>query len=269
MQEILTAAASTVAKDSKLIKEVYEDTLQPTAKNVGQALGTLSSTLNMLLAPISWAVYGFEQIDNVVKDKLKDKLSNTPIENLKEPEPNIVIPAYEALRYSLNKEQLREMYINLIANSMQNNTSDKVHPAFVEVIRQLSVFDAELLKKLSDTKETQFGIVKTRLIKSQNDDTGLEWIKHIINPIFGMNALNSTKYAISLENLERLKLIKIVYDSSLIDDSEYIAIENNDICSYCKERSPHLHDIYKTLKIKRGILSLTDFGKEFISICIM
>ena len=245
MQELVTTAIKTAAKDSSLVKEVYEDTLQPAAKNVGQALGTLSSTLNMLLAPISWAVYGFEQIDNVVKDKLKDKLSNTPIEDLKEPEPNIVIPAYEALRYSLNKEQLREMYINLIAKSMQNNTSDKVHPSFVEVIKQLSIFDAELLKKLFSTSTIEIPKLRIRLQRSVTDTSG----------VYSHNIVLSSKYypvsyleqyTISIENLERLKIINIEHNSKLLTENVYddiFKLINKDALSKTHPKFPYVNII--------------------------
>lgn len=259
MHEILTAVANTAAKDPSLIKEVYEDTLQPTAKNVGQALGTLSSTLNVLLAPFSWAVYGFQQIDAVVKENLRDKLSNTPIENLKEPEPNIVIPAYEALRYSLNKDQLKEMYINLIANSMQNSTSDKVHPAFVEVIKQLSVFDAELLKKLFSTSTSDIPKLRIRLQRSEVDSSGVYTHNIILSSkYYSVDFLE--EYTISIENLERLKIISIEHNSKLLTENIY-----DDLFELVdKDSLSKVHPKFPYVSIIEGRISLTSFGHEFV-----
>ena len=269
LKKIASSAVTNAVSDETILNKVYDDIAHPAAQNVGQAIDTLTSTLNVLLAPISWAVYGFNIIDVTVKSKLKEKLSNTPLENLKEPDPNIVIPAYEALRYSLDKDELCEMYTKLISASMIKDNKNIVHPAFVEIIKQLYPFDAVLLKKISDTKENILGIIKTRLIKSPIDDQGLDWIKHIIDPSFGMNLSNITQYQVSLENLQRLQLLTISYDKFLVDDSEYTGAENGEICTYCKDRAPHMHDVYKTFKTKHGQLQITSFGKEFISTCII
>lgn len=261
MHEILTAVANTAAKDPSLIKEVYEDTLQPTAKNVGQALGTLSSTLNVLLAPFSWAVYGFQQIDAVVKENLRDKLSNTPIEDLKEPEPNIVIPAYEALRYSLNKTQLKEMYINLIAQSMQNSTSDKVHPAFVEVIKQLSSFDAYFLKSISSELRLQIPKIKIRLQISEDNFSGIDVYRTILSPKYFTDKSLLSKYSFALDNLERLKLINIDDTYELGDNNLYDEIINSiDKEAFSKKR-PDLTYV----NLIKGKINITDFGRQFIS----
>jgi len=71
-------------------------------------------------------------------DKLTPKLKDIPVEKLVPPEPNIAVPSYEALRYSLDIEELREIYTNLLASSMNTDTKDYTHPASVEIIKQLS-----------------------------------------------------------------------------------------------------------------------------------
>lgn len=260
MQEIVTTAIKTAAKDSSLIKDIYKDTLQPATKNLGQALGTLSSTLNVLLAPFSWAVYGFNQIDSLVKSKLEEKLSNTPLENLREPEPNIVIPAYEALRYTLDKENLREMYINLISNSMKIDTANYVHPAFVEVIKQFSFFDAELLEKLFGTSFTPIPKVKVRIQKSQYDNTGFDLYDSIISNNF-YDFHYTIKYNISLDNLERLKIIKVHDNNQLLNENEYESIINNFNIDLHQKMFPDLSYV----NLIKGSISLTNFGRELVS----
>lgn len=268
MNEIISSAAKTIATDKELLKEVYSDSLKPTAKNVGQALETLSSTLNVLLAPIRWAVYGFDIIDKKVKSKLEAKLSSTPIENLKEPAPHIVIPAYEALRYSLDEEALCDMYTNLIAASMDSDMESHAHPSFVEIIKQLSPFDANLLKQLADTKTYQHPIMKTRIQKSETEVEGIDWLLHIINPLFGINLSNKLKYSVSLENLQRLQLLIIDYSYYLTNDTLYFPIENGDIVTYCKENKANYDTEYDFLLCAKGTISITEFGKQFISVCI-
>lgn len=44
-------------------------------------------------------------------------------------------------------EKLREMYANLVAKSMNADFHDKVHPAYVEIIKQLSPAEAVFLEE--------------------------------------------------------------------------------------------------------------------------
>ena len=259
LKTLIGVSATNAASNEDILNKAYDDIIHPTAQNVGQALETLSSTLNVLLAPISWAVYGFEQIDTVVKEKLRDKLSNTPVEELKEPEPNIVIPAYEALRYSLDKEQLKEMYINLIACSMQNSTSDRVHPAFVEVVKQLSIFDSELLKKIFGNSTTTIPKLKIRLQKGIDDYAGFDSHTIVISPKY-YDAKLLEEYTLSLENLERLKIINIEHDNELLEPNIYddlIRIINIESLSKAYPDKPYVNII-------KGYISLTKFGQEFV-----
>lgn len=260
LKTLIGVAATNAASNEDILNKAYDDIIQPTAQNVGQALETLSSTLNVLLAPISWAVYGFEQIDTVVKEKLKDKLSNTPVEELKEPESNIVIPAYEALRYTLDKEQLKNMYINLIANSMKVNNSKYVHPAFVEVIKQLSVFDAELLEKLFKDGTIQIPKIKVRLQRAEFDGAGIDAYDIVIDPKYYSFSLYHDEYTISLENLERLKILTIHDDNKLLIPNLYDNIINTLDMDYLKNARSDLPYV----KIFYGSISLTNFGEQLI-----
>ena len=122
---------------------------------------------------------------------LSQKLKNVDPNKIVQPEPYVAVPALQAISYSMNNDELRNLYANLLSKSMNIDTKDSVHPSFVEIIKQLSPFDAILLKKIADTKETKLGIIKTRLIKSPNDNEGLDWIRHIIYPNFGMNLSNT------------------------------------------------------------------------------
>jgi hypothetical protein len=259
LETLLGTAANAAATNGEVLNKTYDDMIHPAAKNIGQAAETLTSALNVLLLPISWAVYGFKHIDAAVKSKLEERLADTPIEELKEPEPNVVIPAYEALRYSLDKEQLKDMYINLIANSMKTATSKHVHPAFVEVIKQLSVFDAELLQKIFYSSTYQIPKVKVRLQKAENNHAGIDAHNIVISPkYYNMSFLN--EYTVSLENLERLKVISIEDNNELLLPGLYddiVNIINVDSLKTARSDLPYV-------RIIKGNILLTNFGKELV-----
>lgn len=261
LKTLIGVAATNAASNEDILNKAYDDIIHPTAQNVGQAFGTLTSTLNVFLAPVSWAVYGFKYIDDAVKSRLTEKLADTPIENLSEPESNIVVPAYEALRYSLDKESLKEMYINLIASSMINDKKDKAHPAFVEVIKQLSPFDAEFLKNLFYNQAPQLPKMKVRLQVSKDNNIGIDLFRTILSPKYFTDKLLLNEYSFSLDNLERLKIIEIKDDYFLEQPNIYDDI----IQSIDKDSFLNLRHDLNYVNLIKGSISLTNFGKQFVN----
>lgn len=110
---------------------VYQDTVQPAAKEIGTALQTVAKTLHILLAPVSALVWGYDKIKDHVATKVSSRLEGVPTERLKAPEPNVAGPALEALRYTGYQESLRDLYTNLLATSIDSATAHEAHPAFV------------------------------------------------------------------------------------------------------------------------------------------
>ena len=110
---------------------VYQDTLQPAAKQVGQSLETITKTVNIALAPIKALVWGYEQIETFITCRVSEKLKDVPPENITTPKPEVAGPAIEALRFSGYNPNLRELYANLLANAMDKSTIHLAHPGFV------------------------------------------------------------------------------------------------------------------------------------------
>ncbi|GAA0234723.1 DUF4393 domain-containing protein [Metaclostridioides mangenotii] len=248
--------------------ELYDDVVQPTAKETGKTISIIPKAINAALVPLrQWISYKEYNLAKTEK-LLAYKLENLSPEKIVSPEPYVAVPALQAISYSMNNDELRNLYANLIAKSMNLDTKDTVHPAFVEIVKQLSPLDAILLKKLADTGVARFGIVKARVQESASDESGIDWVKHIINPIYGMNLSNVVQYQVSLENLQRLELINITYDRFLSSNSEYVDIENSDIITYCKAKSSSVHEMYSYFKCNRGHLSITNLGNSFNNICI-
>ncbi len=132
---------------------IYEDLVQPAAREVGTALGTVAKAVNVALAPISMMVWSYDSIKSYISTSVSKKLENVPTENIVQPNPVVAVPAIEALRYTGHDETLREMYANLLANAIDVSTQENAHPSFVEIIKQLSPKEALLLKWLSEKED--------------------------------------------------------------------------------------------------------------------
>src|SRR5690606_16141894 len=98
-------------------------------------------------------------------------------------------------------------FARLIAASANTDYKDGAIPSFVEVIKQLSSFDASILKELKDIFNSKEPVVagKLRLISMENG-MGTTVIEHYI-PLQGFNAENSASFSVSIDNLQRLGLI--------------------------------------------------------------
>lgn len=124
---------------------IYQDVIQPAAQEVGKALQTVAKTVHIALAPVSVLVWGYDQIKDFVSTKVTDRLKNVPPENIITPKPNVAGPTLEALRYTGHEPSLSELYANLLAASMDKSTAQGAHPAFVEIIKQLTPDEAKVL----------------------------------------------------------------------------------------------------------------------------
>jgi len=131
---------------------VYQDVVQPAAKEVGLALQTVAKTIHIALAPVSALVWGYDKIKDYLDKSLIERLKDVPPERIITPNPAIAGPTVEALRFTAHDSTLRELYANLLATSMDEKTAQEAHPAFVEILRQLTPDEARLIKYLYQEK---------------------------------------------------------------------------------------------------------------------
>ncbi len=152
---------------------IYQDALQPAAKEIGTALQTVAKTIHIALAPVSVLVWGYEQIRDFVNTKVAEKLKDVPPENIVTPKLNVAGPALEALRYTGHEETLRDMYANLLAASMDTRTATAAHPSFVEIIRQLTPDEARILRFLAEIKTVPLITVRAEKQETISSEGGI------------------------------------------------------------------------------------------------
>jgi hypothetical protein len=79
-----------------------------------------------------------------------------PPEKIVEPNPRVAVPAAQALTYSLGDELVREMFANLMAADMSADSKAGAHPAFVELIKEMTPLDARILYVLQGRPQIEF-----------------------------------------------------------------------------------------------------------------
>ena len=201
----VTDIANAVAAVAKEVP-IYQDAIQPAAQEVGKALGTVAKLVNVALAPVSALVWGYEQIREFISVKIAEKLKDIPPEHIVSPKPNVAGPAIEALRYTGFDEQLGDLYASLLATSMDKNTAELAHPAFVEIIKQLTSDEAKIISTFE--RDSDFPVITIRM----GNKDGTRYIDYYRNfSLIGINAGCDRLDAIPeyLDNLCRLGICYI------------------------------------------------------------
>ncbi len=235
---------------------IYQDVVQPSARQLGKSLETVSKTVNIALAPIKALVWGYDQIESFISTRVVEKLKNIPEENIITPEPQVAVPTVEALRYTGHDENLRELFANLLASAMNKTTSQNAHPSFVSIIKNLSSQEALLVKRFC--KEYSFPLIDLRVKKNDGHITAMAHFS-----LFHKEAgINLSLVPANLDNLCRLGILEIPYGTFLTQDGIYNDLENDELI---KTVSEYITNELKTeIKIDRKLIRLTMFGKDFI-----
>lgn len=242
---------------------VYDDAVQPAAKEVGKALGTVAKTVNIALAPIKVLVWGYEQIENFVNEKVSDKLKDTPSERITPPPPEVVGPALESLKFTGHKEDLRNLFANLIANSMDSATLRNAHPGFVEIIKNISSEEAKILKLF--TKRQTIPLIDIRS-ENKNGSGGKDILKNV-SQIGALSGCVDTSLVPSLlDNLCRLGILEIPSGMHLVKEELYKPLEASPEAQVLKiaiEKNEN-----KKIEFTRKYITLTTYGKQFCDTCV-
>ncbi len=245
---------------------VYNDLLQPTAKELGQALHTISQTINVALAPISIMVWGYDQIKDFVLKRVAEKLKNTPIEKIKTPDFNVVGPALEALKYAGSNQTLREMYANLLATSLDSETAIKAHPGFVHILKSITPDEALLIGVFE--KDFAFPLIDVKEMVDPSKKPG-EFRLLISNfALIGEIAKCQHQNLISsyLDNLCRHGLCHIPEGEYLTEENIYDPLINSPVIKSLKEK---VESQGKKIETKKSLIRMTDYGRQFIMACVI
>lgn len=249
--------------------------------------------------------YKIKQAANLEKyaNEVKSGIEKIPEENIQEPKMSVVGPAFEASKFYIEEDEIRGMFAKLIASSMDKTQSINIHPSFVEIIKVLSPLDAQNLYSLYHGRDET--ISKIRVTNKENDSYA-DHFNHIFlgNPECQDNTLIES----SIDNLIRLKLVDVSYSEYKSDDSLYDKHRENELFLKFKTEQEELQQHNTTLlnfllnggllkdadtnmplpasvqenvlnqlkqgvqekeiKVVKGIIQLTAFGKNFCKVCL-
>lgn len=243
---------------------VYQDAVQPAAKEVGKSLHVVGRAVNVALSPILGLVWGAEQIQKFIYERVGAKLEQVPPEDIQKPKPHIAVPVVDALRYTGEEVELSDMYANLLATSMDRRTAYRAHPSFVEIIKNMSPDEAKVMRLLSHQPSQPLVDIQAKLVEGK----GVVAVSRYVT-LLGAKAGCDYPNLIAnyIDNLQRLGLVEVPDFGSLTDPAHYSEIENHpqvvttiEEINRIKGRKGHI--------VKRR-LGLTSLGQQFIRACII
>lgn len=242
-------------------KEAYSDTMHKPLNSSSSAITTVIDFFhNTVLYPMQkYNLYAHSKLTNYAKE-LENKAVNIPSENLVSPRVNILGPTIDGLKYNLDEDYIKEMFTNILITDMDITKQDKVLPAYIEIVKQLSKADAEMLKFFKEKNIHYQPIIK---LKFNMEKGGFIYASDNIGLIY--NNEDIVLDAIILDNLSRLKLIELNFDEHRNDESIYETVfQQIKIRDEFKISNPNI----KELDYSKGLLRITSFGENFIDICL-
>ena len=255
--------------NSKIANKIYDDVFHPAAVQMGEAIARIPRAINAALSPLDqWILHRNFNLEQT-KRILEEKLSSINPDEIVSPPPYIAIPALESISYCMNSKELFDLYSNLLSKALYINTQNTVHPAFIEIIKQLSPVDALLLREFAHRNHiipaAKLSILSKRtgvhiVGQPQEESFSLELISDIHLSGFSEQILRS-----SVDNLKRLGLIAL-QDICLNEPNAYNFVQNSEL--YHSLFSEHIASADKCIQTHKKILSTTSFGLTFCDVCI-
>ena len=240
----------------KVIIEAYKDVLKPTLKESSSVVSLLPRTIKNALSRVEMWCLNKEFIVEEFRIELEKKLEEKQKSDIIDADPRVFIPTLQALSYSFEEEEIKKLYLNLMASDMDKHSKKKVHPSFSLVIQQMDVLDVKLFTMLYNSRV----LPVCELSEKGNKDSFNCLIEYILPDKF--YSLGPTQDILnSLNNLERLELIKISMIEYYTDRAFYEPIEMGSlVLEYKKQYNDNLDIAY-------GLIKKTQFGKNFFEGC--
>ena len=203
----------------EVIPNIYDDGAKPAIREIGQFIARPLKLINTLFQPLDIWLLNKEYNIEKTKILLAERLQHVKPEELVSPEPHVAIPAIIALSYSMDSEELRNLYANLLSKAMVLGMMDKVHPSFVEIIKQLSPIDAIVFKEIMERPIKpiiDLYITNSDEISEVTTIENITWMDREYEVVL-----------VSLANLVRLGLIEIPDGYNYNNDLNYSLVRSS------------------------------------------
>jgi len=139
--EFPTVKAEAKVDLTKVAEAVYVDGVSASVKELSKVGTDVAKSARLLLIPL--------QLLGAVQDRVEAYIARSiaqiPPEKRVNPIRSVALPILEKLRYQEEGELLTEIYLNLLSRTFDLDRFGEAHPAFLNLLNQLSSDEAKLL----------------------------------------------------------------------------------------------------------------------------
>ncbi len=252
-----------VSGAKEVASRIYDDVCHPVLKPIGEILGLFPRTLKVFAGGWDKWLTNREESLVITAKAVEEKLSKIPESKIVSPSSYVAIPAIQQLCYCQNSRELQELYANLLVSSMNVDTRDKVHPAFVDIIKQLSPDEARIINKVMFIKNNILPLMDIKGFRKGEKRDGHQLL--VTNfTTFGFDVIeipdNICDY---VDNLLRLNLFETPPTYKLTDLSLYDPLKSSPILDKMITPFKPFYDFDYHYKV----LVISNLGLSFKRVC--
>lgn len=228
--------------------------LNPIADSLGQGIGSIFYWA--FQKPIKFKIIKEVELQDLA-NKTSSRLQNIPEANRDTSKRGLLMKIIEEAQYQISEEDLRTMFANLIAASVDSRKNASISPRFSFILSQLSAKDAKALQIIHNQPYHQLPL---GYLDYKNEDGRFK-----ISPYLALTCNNEELFSFeeSFESLASLGLLTIYQDRWLVS-TEYTTRYNR-MKHILKNR---FYDTRVTdtnnLEFKKGSIVVTSFGESFL-----
>lgn len=251
--------AEGIGKAIETVPDLYDDTFKSTMQESGKTLALIPRAINAALIPLRKWIAERECSLAETEKLLAKKLEHIDPDKIISPEAYVAVPAIQSISYSMNSEELRNLYANLLAKAMNSDTKDLVHPSFVEIIKQMSPADALVFKTIMGKDANPL----INLIYKNEDGRNINLNVNITD----IDIASVENVGVSIDNLIKQSLISIPADWYYAKEYLYEKLLSSKQYKIQQQIFSNPPDDFK-LTYKKQMIEKTNLGKAFYKICI-
>ncbi len=255
---------STALKVPGLLVEIYGDLARPGVRLVGKALESIIGLGNTVLWPITWANERSRIFLERNLELYRERLSATPEERVIPVVPEIGVPIAEKLAYVAD-DKLSDLYVNLLVTASSLDTVSHAHPIFVNIINNLSPDEAQLLEVFACGHSMDIPFLTAKLFHPTDRSFSVPG-DLLISPELSTTLRFSENVPAYISNLCGLGIVEVVRAEHIADSTKYEELEAYWAPRFSVSDEP-AGEPPRKLQFAKGIISITVFGRSFISAC--
>ena len=192
-----------------------------------------------------------EKLDAALTDELRD----VPSESIVPPLASVAGPALQGIGYSLEEDELRDMYVRLIASAMDGREPGKAHPSYAAIVASLSAAETKYLNLVLGGTHPL-----AEIRNGTSDGSGYTVMLTNLLPVVDLatgQIVLDPKLAEYIVNWERLGLVKTDWGSQLTAAGSYAWVDQHPQAAYYRGF------LAGAFQVQNGILQTTPFGAAF------